>query len=314
MGDLKIKQHYVWKKYLRAWTTDDKNIWVKMLKYSSVKEVPLASIAQEKKFYQLVDITDEEEKFIANFIDKMCHESLKPLLRDFLMSFTAHTKLRKQLDNLKLNPDDVKRKFIEEEINEVEMNMMENTHCIFENYGHKLTSCKTPADVFFMQDEDSFMETMLFLAVQYFRTKKMHINVSKEFEGNPYNLRPEKIWNIISFAMAAKFGRALALNPKLRVRIYDNRTDSNFLTNDQPIFNILGDSKDDDGNTTELELYYPITTKLAICLHFNNQPEKIKSIPVNTEVVKFFNDQMILNAEEFIFSQSESQLKEIKIS
>lgn len=309
MSNLKKRQHYVWRKYLRAWTTDD-SIWTLLKEQDKVLKIGLMGVAQEKYFYELVDLSDTEEAFLEKFINHISPESVRSLNLDFFNLFTSHYKLRKQLSESKLIT--IEKDKLEAKIRELEVNLMEDSHCIFESIGNKITNCRIPADLEFLESEDDFFETIMFLCFQYFRTKKMKKSVLKSFE-NEKNFSVEKFWNIISYSMSTILARNLSLDQNLKFLVYDNQTDQAFLTNDQPIFNILNDDEDENGYVKKLELYYPISPKLAFSIHFRNQTDKIENIIINKNMVNWFNERIIENSNEFIFSENEIQLNQITI-
>ena len=309
MSNLKKRQHYVWRKYLRAWTNDE-SIWTLLKEQNKVLRIGLMGVAQEKYFYELVDFSNAEEVFLEKFINHISPESVRGLNLDFFHLFTSHYKLRKQLADSKLNTTEKDK--VEAKIRELEVNLMEDSHCIFESIGNKITNCTIPADLKFLEIEDDYFKTIMFLCFQYFRTKKMKKSVLKSLE-NEKNFSAVKFWNIISYAMSTILARSLSLDQNLRILVFDNQTNQTFLTNDQPIFNLLNDDEDENGYVKKLELYYPISPKLAISIHFRNQTDKIENVVINEHMVNWLNDRMIENSNEFIFSENEIQLNQIAI-
>src|ERR1700747_697482 len=97
MSDLKKRQHYVWRHYLKPWTNEG-GIWTYFKDLDKIIKAGLMVVAQEKYFYELIDFTEAEEDFLKNYIDYTCPEVLKPLNFDFLALFTSTSKLKKQLE------------------------------------------------------------------------------------------------------------------------------------------------------------------------------------------------------------------------
>ena len=91
----------------------------------------------------------------------------------------------------------------------------------------------------------------------------------------------------------------------MKILFFENLTGTNFITCDQPIFNILNDKTDEKGNVIDMELFYPITPKYAISIRFNEeQKNKYENVLINEEIVKYFNDKICNNAGYFIFSDN----------
>jgi hypothetical protein len=228
---------------------------------------------------------------------------LKGLNLDFLKMFTIHYKLRQSLNQKEVQ----NQQQIEEEINKIEINMMEDAHSKFESMGDKITSCRELDDLNFLNNEDDFFETNMFLCFQYFRTRSIKQNVLKSF-GSHEVQQAEKYWNIISFVMATVLARNLSLDKKIRFLLFENQTGTPFITSDQPIFNILNDKVNEKGEVIELEFYYPLSPYRALSVHFNHQSEKIDRAIINEQTVNWFNNKVVENSEYFVFANNQSQL------
>jgi hypothetical protein len=127
MSDLKKRQHYVWRHYLRPWA-DNESIWTYFKELDKIVKPGLMGVAQEKYFYRLEDFTDDEITFLENFVDKTSPPVLKSLNSDFLTLFTSTSPLKRQLE-ANTNPK-VDREFIASEIKKIETNSMEDAHCV----------------------------------------------------------------------------------------------------------------------------------------------------------------------------------------
>ena len=58
------------------------------------------NVAQERYFYELIDLTDSEIKILKEFIN-ISHESVQGWQSDFLLKFTLHTSLKKAFEKNK---------------------------------------------------------------------------------------------------------------------------------------------------------------------------------------------------------------------
>lgn len=174
MSDLKKRQHYVWRHYLRPWA-DNESIWTYFKEQDKIVKAGLMGVAQEKYFYGLEDFTDEEIAFLKNFVDKTSPPVLKSLNSDFLTLFTSTSILKRQLAANK-DPK-VNREFIASEIKKLEANSMEDAHCIMENLGSKIIQCRSLEELKELSIDDNLYDAIMFLSVQYFRTKSMRKSV-----------------------------------------------------------------------------------------------------------------------------------------
>src|SRR5680860_163315 len=91
------RQHYVWRHYLKPWA-DKEYIWTYFKELGKIEKPSLMGVAQEKYFYKLVDISDEDEEYLKKFIERISPKSVKDLNFDFLRLFTFTSKLKKQLE------------------------------------------------------------------------------------------------------------------------------------------------------------------------------------------------------------------------
>lgn len=310
MSDLKKRQHYVWRNYLRPWA-DNETIWTYFKELDKIIQPGLMAVAQEKYFYELVDFTDEELIFLKNFVIATSPEVLKPLNLDFLTLFTSTSTLKRNLAAT-TNPK-VDKEFVEAQIKKLEVNSMEDAHCIMENLGSKLIQCRSFDKLKEVCEGDNVFDAIMFLCVQYFRTKNMRNLAIKSFNGDRLEGLADKSWNIISFVMATKLAHSISLDKKLKFIFIENNTAIPFVTGDQPVFNILNDIVNEKGEVTELELYYPLTPKFALTIHF--RPDQIElcynKIADETEV-NYLNKKVFENSDFFVFGDSKFVLESLK--
>jgi len=289
---------------LSAWAENDQ-IWAFLKEKDKVIRSNLMGVAQERYFYELISFTDEEESFLKKLVVGMSHPSVKELNLDFFQTFTSHYKLTKQLGDSAISKD--QRSFIENEIRKLEVNLMEDSHGKMETSGMKLLAVIDSKNYNFLENQDDFYETMMFLCFQYFRTKKMKINIEKSFSAD---INFGKFWNIISHVMATTLARNFSFSPDLSFMFYENNRGKTFLTCDQPIFNILSDHVDNEGNPSEIELYYPLSPRLALLISFTPKPHNwINSQIIDEETVDYFNQKVIKYGTEFVFANNREDLE-----
>jgi hypothetical protein len=304
------RQHYVWRAYLRPWA-ENESIWTHFIQLNKIERTSLMGVAQEKYFYKLVDFTAAEEAFLEEYIDRSSPAVLKSLNLDFLTIFTSTGKLKKQLDET-INPVIEKEKYAEE-IRKLEINLMEIAHGKMENLGQQLIAYRSLEDLKTIEENDYLFEAIMFLCFQYFRTRSMRNAVLQTFISTPFEALAKKSWNILSYVTATTLARSISLDPRLKFIFHENNTTDHFITSDQPVFNILNDQVNENGEVTELELYYPISPKHALTLHFrNDQQEKYISNDADTTLIDYLNKKVIENADFYLFADSKAQLELLK--
>ena len=287
------KQHYVWRHYLRSWA-DEEIIWSSITKKQKPIQVSLMGVAQERYFYKLIDLEDDEIKHLSELIMKTSPPFARELNFLFLGLFTSPRK------------GDMNK----EEIREHEINLMENTHGKIENRGKKLLAVRTFEDFETLEKNNDHLDAILFLCFQYFRTKNMKKTVINGFKGLIGEAFVEKAWNIISYILATNVAANIVIKDNLKLQLIKNISRINFLTSDQPIFNLKNELRNENGIIKEVELFYPITPNLAIKLFFNESQSKLfGQKEIEEEEVHCLNNEMVRNADFFLFSDSKENLE-----
>jgi|SRR5690554_942578 len=307
MSDIKKRQHYVWRHYLRPWANNEQ-IWTYLKEESKIINPGLMGVAQEKHFYKLIEFSEDEENFLRKYIEHTSPAVVKGLNLDFLTLFTSHYKLKKQLDT-NTNPS-LDKDTIGEEIKKLEHNLMEDAHGKMEALGFELLKCQSLEDLKSLEEDDKIFDAIMFLCFQYFRTKSMKKSALKSFQGDRFEELANKSWNIISYSMATTLARSISLDKNLKFVFVKNSTNDHFITGDQPVFNILNDKVNEKGEVIELELYYPLCPVTAIRIHFDNKQEnKYIEESVTADKVEYFNQKVFDNSDFFVFADSEGLLK-----
>ena len=304
------RQHYVWRHYLRPWA-DKESIWAYLKETDKIIKSDLMGVAQEKYFYKLVDFTAEEEAFLVKYIEHSSPSLVKDLNFDFLRLFTSTGKLKKQLDAT-TNPAVDKDKYAEE-IRKLEINLMEIGHGKMEALGQKLLAYRSLDDLKSLEEKDYLFEAIMFLCFQYFRTKSMRKSALQSFVGGLYEVLADKSWNILSYVTATTLAKNIALDPNIKFIFIENDTANHFITSDQPVFNILNDQTNENGEVTHLEFYYPISPKHALTIHFrDDQVDKFVSKIADDTMINYFNKKVFDNADFFVFADTKDQLDKVK--
>jgi hypothetical protein len=118
-------------------------------------------------------------------------------------------------------------------------------------------------DLSFYDDEDSNAKFLYFLALQYFRTKRMR-RATTEPIAETFSQNGESISHVASFILATNVAFSIHLDRELyRPQLLENASTIPFITGDQPVVNTLA-AYDAKKPATQLELFYPLTPSLAL--------------------------------------------------
>ncbi|QQT55343.1 DUF4238 domain-containing protein [Sphingobacterium multivorum] len=189
---------------------------------------------------------------------------------------------------------------------------MEKAHEIIENLGRFLLNARDKKDVDFLNESEKFFEAMMYICFQYFRTRKIK-NIMMEAFATVEHFITSRVWPQMTFILSTVLAKSLSLDKNLRIYFLNNSSDVNFITGDQPIFNLLGDDLDSESFAKNLELYYPLSPKVAMLIKVSSEPkEMIIYKNLKTSEVLIYNSKLFEIAEDFIYSNSEDNLKDYK--
>lgn len=307
MSTLKKRQHYIWRNYLRAWSKND-TIWTYFISQDKILQAGLMKVGQEKFYYELVYMTEEEEILLREFLEKFGNESLNGITSTFIDAFSIHSKFTRLLSSKDLSES--RKTEIKNSSRKIEVNIMEDSHSLFENLGHTIINCRNLEDLKELEKEDSFFDAMIFIAFQYIRTKNMKTNALDSIKSERFPLI--KFWNIISFTFAMNLAKILSLQD-FKIILLKNQSLMPFITGDQPVFNVKGDDLDSNGNVKELELYYPISPETALLIKRDSSiTEKYTTKDLTIDEANKYNLKVKEVSEQYIFSNKEDELKRIK--
>lgn len=158
-----------------------------------------------------------------------------------------------------------------------------------------------------LEDEDLKYEFNLFLSMQYFRTPRIHKNLSDSFEefkkksNDLVDLNTKFSVNLMALLFAQKMALNMTYNLNMSMELYFNNTSISFITGDTPVVNI-SDSK------ITAELYYPISPNVAIkVINTDNIKENVLiSIDESQKnIVEVFNRKLYEKCVNELYSNEE---------
>lgn len=282
MNQIKKRQHYVWRNYLRAWSDPNDLIPALIKDEKKVIATNLMNVAQEKYYYSLEEFSIEEENILKEHMLNFSNEFTENIFKDYFDIFTSYSKIKRFLKTNNI-PQEKKEEF-KNRLEFLKSNTMEDFHTDFENFGQRLIKIKKFEDISFLHDRESQMQVYIFICLQYVRTKKMQNNFRKKLK-NHEMIKPD-FYNILSIVIATGMACGLIFTKSTKIVFIENISKTDFITSDQPIMNLKSWDKDLRGNTKTLELFYPINPKIALKIHYEGGLEfehlKIKKIRLTT--------------------------------
>ncbi|MHB0925204.1 MAG: DUF4238 domain-containing protein [Gallionellaceae bacterium] len=301
----KTKQHYVWRNYLKSWTSNG-SIWCS--RKGKVFPSDLMNIGQERYFYKLKELTENDIKFVIKFaIEPIKHKLLRELNTDWLNLFNLIFKLK----------NFVKEKgVIEPELNEqIELaihNMEEDYHQSIEGNAIKHIDSILAKDISFFQTEKGRMDFAYFLCVQYMRTKKRQEAMCNQFKNqdNPYleGVNMENAWSVMRHIYATNMGFSLfADSNRFKMVLINNESTTPFITGDQPVINTYA-AGGSNKHVSDVEFYYPVSPRLAILISPKSEYQSVNEFDISDVDAHAFNIAMLKASHEQIYADSEATI------
>jgi|SRR5208282_3182060 len=297
----KIYNHHVPCFYLRAWANDNRIWWSG---YGKIGRSELTVVGGENYFYKLQELTEEDVALITGLIDRS-PEGSKKIHENFLMSFSLPPAMKRDAIRLgMIDADDMSK------LDTAIANTNENYQTAIENSFRPYLQHMLEGDVSFYRDPAKAAEFLYGLSLQYFRTKKMREAIIARVRQPFENIG--RVWGILSHMFAVNLGASLFVDRKLfKILLIDNETTVPFITGDQPIINLHGNSS--GVNPPEkMELYYPLSPAKAMLLIEQSNTMHSAGSPVTMEEAHRYNRLIATGAWKQLFSSSEDSLKMIE--
>jgi len=262
-------------------------------------------VANEKHFYKLQELTQEDVSFIENFAIAQSPEGLRPLHRNILRAFTVPFKAKSAAESTGSIAENLLPT-----IDEAVANTEEDYQMMIETRLQPFLDSMLAGDAGFYADDEKLTTFLYATAVQYFRTKKVKESVIALAEERFKNIR--RVWNVLSHIYATNVAYTLfSERYDFRISLANNRTETPFIAGDQPVINVHAPPSR-DARPAELEFYYPLSPQRAMFLNKTSKNNCAKWPEVSEQEVYHYNLLVARNSHEQVFSNSEAALKEIQ--
>lgn len=294
------RQHYVWREYLRGWSIKDNKkdiIWTYLIKDKKLIQNNLMAQVQQKYFYSIKGLNLEQIIFLKDFLLSFPNSKINEFNLELLNKFEKISILNLQNENI-----------FNEKYEELNNNILEYIHKLYEVKGNLLLNIKNKINLAKILEDDVLnFDFLIFIAVQYSRTKKMKEYLYSNVQNTKFEILVNKsVINIISIFVSNILAYNLLTNYNSKYILYkfNDKCKGNFITCDQPIINIAKNTE------LDLELYYPISPNLSLLLHFDtNQIDKIVEEEIDEDRLLYLNNKVIENAHLNIFASTKEELE-----
>ena len=331
------RQHLVWRKYLAPWTdnvnsTEGAIYWFLKKNNQVMPKQSTTNIAVERYTYDISNINEDDKTIIKQYYDKWLNNQ-------------SLLKLRSRLNDT----DDIfKKDYIENNfISPIEHNGIEILNSLY-NHQFPFDGPTLLEDVselmrinllnhlFFNkpifneeemlslsnyalnnQEIDKRYQFYEYISVQMFRTWKSKDTIDKSIKETIEKYPDSRLKNVSD----AMFPLMMIVNSVILatafcknnfyIQMIDNKSTQDFITGDLPIINLCANYNEINSSPNRMELYYPISPKLAIIC--KNSIKRNEEIVLNdAKVVDDYNKKIFAAASKQVFASQESDLEKYK--
>ena len=295
----KRAHHYVWRKYLQAWTVNS-SIWC--CTGEKIFRTGLTRIAQRKDFYKLKELSTADMQFIHDLAIAPSAPHLQELNKGWVSAFTLVFRLKRAVEQEGIIDPNVD-KLIDEAIN----NFEEDLHMHIEHDTVEYLDSILKEDISFLETDKGFLDFMHFLSVQSMRTNRVRSIVLAKAPSIP-GIDLERIWNVLSHIFATNIGWSFYADRRsFRTLLLKNQSRKELITGDQPVINTRAKALEPPD---EIELYYPVSPKLSILVTQNAPIGRSNRIDLDEDDVNKYNLMIVEKSYSQIYASSEEALNE----
>jgi len=294
----KKRHHFVWRKYLRAWANNEQ---IFCLLNGRIFETSLMNIGQEKYFYRLRELSQEEVAFLQQFIQQSQPPMLQRLNAGWIQTFQQVFQIKKAIEEAGINSPSL-NELLEAAI----CNLEEEFQSKIEDEGSRFLDQLYNRDLGFLDDEDSLISFLYYLCLQYFRTQRMASNI-KEVFGGLCGFDISRMWAVLRHIFTTNVSWTLyADRDSFHGCLLQNDTHIPFITGDQPVINTFAVGTNLDEQTEDLEFFYPLSPRLGFLLTRNQERKSFRPLSISSaEVMKLNYGIADQSGEQLYASEAE---------
>ena len=294
---LKRRHHYVWRKYLDAWSKNNQ-IWC--MRGNRIFQSALMGVGQKKDFYKIKNLEDEDVRYLKLMISKMDPQAqvISERWVNFFEKIISTREFKKSGDAE-----------LEELKKEILHNTEEDLYARAESRHANILNSLLNQEFSFLSTKKGRLEFLHYASIQYFRTLKIQQQIIRHTQpptalGGP-NL--ENCWPVLRHIFSYNMTLSLASDPSYRLFALHNEGFMQLLSGDQPVINTYAIGKSDGEPVHDIELYHPISPNLAIIV--SNSTRWLGKTHLSQDEVEFFNKAIIEASADQVYSKDKSTLE-----
>lgn len=331
------RQHLVWRKYLAQWTDDisstEGNIsWFFKDKNQIMQRQSINDVAVERYTYDISMINETDKKIVRQYYDKWLKSQsflqLKSRINDTEDIFKKDYIENNYICPIEDNGIDILNDLYEHQFPFDGPTLLEETvdllkkhllSCLYLNEPMLDDETLLSLSQYAVNNEETdkrynFYE---FVSVQMLRTwksKDVTNNSIKDtiakYQNSDLKNTSEAIFPLMMIVNSTILATSFCKN-NFYIQLIDNKTNQDFITGDFPVINLCANYNELDKPIEKMELYYPISPRIAIIC--KNNIKCNETIELNDEtVVDIYNKKIFDAAVKQVFASKDSDLEKYK--
>jgi len=263
-------------------------------------------VGQQRDFYKLKQLSKKDIEFVRLLAVEGLNPRVKRINEGWLNMFTAIFQIKENL--LKSGVDETE---IDKALDLPIHNIEEDFHSSIEGLAIEHLRDILNDDVGFFKKEEACLNFLLYICIQYFRTKSIKHRVLDSLQREKFDITNS--WNILSHMFASTVAWSL-YTERHEFRIVLLHTvdqESLLITGDQPVLNTFADETERKLEHDEFEFYYPISPNRAILLTKNLNYSNGDIVIIKDKEIDHYNSKMVEVSHEQIYSHSDQVLKSL---
>lgn len=288
MGKTTINQHYVYRDYLRKWSSNE-YIYC-LLDRKKLLKTNLKNIGLERYFYKVPAFSKEELRIAKLFTDEYTKNIVEVFEKlNNTIAFSKLTNNLKLTENLTNFSKDCDEKYF---------------NCNIENNLKNFIDKILTMNLECLNDLEFKMKSCSAIAEQYCRTKNIKSKFEKDTKLKSLNINLSNIWFLMRHIIASKIGMAICFD-NYKFCLLENNNNG-FITGDQPIVNTYYNN---DTIPLNFELYYPLSPSLALLITKDTNYENYSIIFIEDEIVDFYNNLIVKSSYNQLYADKIEKLE-----
>mgnify|MGYP000911364696 CR=1 FL=1 len=342
MDSVVKKQHYIWRKYLRPWTDNQEStegslyVWRKQTRgtQASTEYRKVTTIGFENYYYDMTNFSDKDKTTLQAFLAYMQKDfPIRLEIRPEVFEKAVSQKDFMEKEVMCLHEDiENEGKFLKHLINKdysfyedssIQKFMFQLKKEIWRRIFYQ---CKSIPDNELIRrgtetlknfdGENPKFDFNKFFYMQYFRTPKRRQELKNSFEEfkrvkNHKDLDTRFFINMLSLYVSARVSLTVTQRFHTAIWLFDNQTETPFITGDSPIMNLF---KVEEDSKTSI-MYYPVSPKVAIMLATTSTEIRNTTCVLDNsqeELVKELNQRLALYCLNEIYSDNKPYLESLR--